>query len=131
MRLKTTKYMRTGLTTSLVMSDAFKFLANWNVNVETQNRYQSKCHNFVKRKSLKNKNKNYYVVRNAGSAHSRYTLKLYLIFLINEWINQLINAESIYRRVICWQNTKIMHLFSALLYDNLYFMLNHMQELQT
>ena len=72
--------MRTGLTTSLVMSDAFKFLANWNVNVETQNRYQSKCHNFVKRKSLKNKNKNYYVVRNAGSAHSRYTLKLYLIF---------------------------------------------------
>ena len=33
-------------------------------------------------------NKNYYVVRNAGCARARYTLKLSLIFLINESINQ-------------------------------------------
>ena len=33
-------------------------------------------------------NKNYYVVRNAGCARSRYTLKLSLIFL-NQWINEL------------------------------------------
>ena len=30
------------------------------------------------------KNKNYYVVRNAGCTRSRYTLKLSLIFLINQ-----------------------------------------------
>ena len=32
-------------------------------------------------------NKNYFVVRNAGCAHSRYTLKLSLIFKINQSIN--------------------------------------------
>ena len=34
-----------------------------------------------------NINKNYYIVRNAGCAHSRYTLKLYLKFFFNELIN--------------------------------------------
>ena len=36
-------------------------------------------------------NKNYYVVRNAGCVRSRYTLKLSLIFIINESMNELIN----------------------------------------
>ena len=35
-------------------------------------------------------NKNYYVVRNAGCARSRYTLECSLIFL-NQWINELMN----------------------------------------
>ena len=38
---------------------------------------------------LVKKNKNYYVVRNARFARSRYTLTLSLIFLINELINRV------------------------------------------
>ena len=37
--------------------------------------------------TTKKENKNYYVARNAGCAHSRYNLKLSLIFL-NQSINQ-------------------------------------------
>ena len=33
-------------------------------------------------------NKNYYVVRNVGCTHSRYTLKSSFIFLINESTNE-------------------------------------------
>ena len=40
-------------------------------------------------------NKNYYVVRNAGCAHSRYTLKLSLIF--HDLINELIDRANIKR----------------------------------
>ena len=40
------------------------------------------------------------VVRNAGCARSRYTLKLSLIFLINESINELINRVYL-ERLIC------------------------------
>ena len=40
-----------------------------------------------------NQNKNYYVVRNAGCARSRYTLTL----SINESMNELMNYQSISR----------------------------------
>ena len=46
-----------------------------------------------------NWNKNYYVVRNAGCAQSRYILKLSLIFLIDEWFNQSINRVYLERLI--------------------------------
>ena len=46
-------------------------------------------------------NKNYYVVRNAGCARSRYTLKFFFLInqWINEWINQLINRVYLERLI--------------------------------
>ena len=40
------------------------------------------------------------VVRNAGCARSRYTLKLSLIFLINQSIKELINSSVYLERLI-------------------------------
>ena len=51
-------------------------------------------------------NKNYYLVRNAGSARSRYTLKLSLIFLINQSINEL--TEYIYNGSSAVKNVKYL-----------------------
>ena len=50
--------------------------------------------------TTKKENKNYYVARNAGCAHSRYNLKLSLIFFkINQWMNQLINRVYLERLI--------------------------------
>ena len=59
----------------------------WNARPE----YSRKCYSSVTKNITLLKTRTTNVVRNAGCARSRYILKLSLIFLINQWINQLIN----------------------------------------